>query len=419
MLPVKKMLGHSKITRRPYLFCVKRYQYIKRHGAFVRACKKNAIEDNLILFEAYQGRQFDGNLRALYEELMADKNYSAYQCCWVVTDLDQFEWLSKKERTTLAKKGTVQEYEAYARAKYWFNNVALPDYLDPGNDHIYVETWHGTPLKKLGNDIRYDVDPRQSLREMHHKYKVKGRKIGHLVSPSRFYSDKLTSAFRLEESHKGEQIIWETGYPRNDSLFTYTDDDVKRLKEKIGIAQDKKVILYTPTWRDNHFHDDEKFTKIEAFDYKQLCQQLGPDYCLLIRYHHQIDVGEQNSDDNVIIDVSHYGSINELYIVSDLMITDYSSTMFDYANLKRPMLFYMYDLDEYEGEVRGFYMDVQKELPGPIVMQENELVETIKKLINDFNYETDEKYKRFNKTYNYLDGPDCAAKVLAKTFELK
>lgn len=392
----------------------KNKRFLKKRLKFWWQCLTHPIlNEHLIVFEAFSGKRCGGNLRAIYEELMEDERYRDFRFVWIVNDVEAHADLKVRRHTRVVKKDSRSAFILYAKAKYWFNNVALPNYLIPRPHQVYVETWHGTPLKRLGNDIEFEVDPRQSLAEMHKKYYIKGRKMDYLISPSRFYSEKMISSFRLDKSHK-EDIILETGYPRNDALFKFTEEDVKRIKEEIGVPEDKKVILYTPTWRDNQFKKGEGFQYNTELDFTKLMQQLGDEYVLLFRAHHQIGFKNVANDVPGVIDVTLVDDVNDLYIISDLMITDYSSTMFDYGDLKRPMVFYMYDLDEYQGEIRDFYFDIN-ELPGPIVKTQDDLVKAVLDQFANFTY--DEKYKAFTEKFNYLDDAHAARRVIEKTIK--
>ena len=135
------------------------------------------------------------------------------------------------------------------------------------------------------------------------------------------------------------------------------------------------------------------------------------DYVILMRLHYlvsnNIDISQFK---NFVYDVSDYEDINELYIISDILVTDYSSVFFDYANLKRPILFYMYDLQEYKNNIRDFYIDL-KELPGPIVESEKDLIKNIRNINNIFE-ENKEIYKNFNEKYNYLDNENVTSEVV-------
>ncbi len=387
-------------------------RFLKKRLKFWLCCLKHPIlNEHLIVFEAFSGKRCGGNLRAIYEQLMEDERYRDFRYVWIVNDVEAHADLKVRRHTRVVKKDSPSAFILYAKAKYWFNNVALPNYLIPRPHQVYVETWHGTPLKKLGNDIEYEVDPRQSLAEMHKKYYIKGRKMDYLVSPSKFYSEKMISSFRLDKSKK-EDIILETGYPRNDALFTFTEEDVARIREEIGVPDGKKVILYTPTWRDNEFKKGEGFQYKEAVDFGRLMEELGDEYVLLFRAHHQIGFKDVAHDVPGVIDVTEVDDVNDLYIISDLMITDYSSTMFDYGNLRRPMVFFMYDLDEYQGEIRDFYFDIN-ELPGPIVKTQEELADAILDQFAHFEY--DDKYKAFTAKFNSLDDGNAAKRVIEAT----
>ena len=221
----------------------------------------------------------------------------------------------------------------------------------------------------------------------------------------------MCSAFNLKEVHK-ENCIIEQGYPRNDFLYNYTEDDVKRIKQKLGIdGINKKIILYAPTWRDNQHQAGVGYTYKTEVDFDKLQKELQDEYIILFRAHYFVS----NSFDfekykGFIYNVSNLDDVNETYVVSDILITDYSSVFFDYANLKRPMLFYMYDFEEYKDEMRGFYIDID-ELPGEITKTEDELINAIR---HTKNFEYNEKYKKFNDKFNYLDDGQAAKRTVEK-----
>ena len=147
-------------------------------------------------------------------------------------------------------------------------------------------------------------------------------------------------------------------------------------------------------------------------------KELSKEYVILFRTHYFVSNSFDFSKyENFIYDVSRYDDINELYIISDLLITDYSSVFFDFANLRRPMLFYMYDLDDYKNNLRDFYFDLNI-LPGPIVKQEDDLIKEIK---NVYRYGKiyDKKYKKFNEKFNYLDDGKSSKRVVEVIFDEK
>ncbi|MCC8022181.1 MAG: CDP-glycerol glycerophosphotransferase family protein, partial [Clostridiales bacterium] len=176
---------------------------------------------------------------------------------------------------------------------------------------------------------------------------------------------------------KAHAVI-EQGYPRNDFLFRYTQADVCQIREDLGLPPEKKVILYAPTFRDNAHLDGVGYTLDREIDFTVLRDALGEAYVILFRAHYFVaDTFDFAPWEGFLYDVSTYHDINHLYVVSDLLVTDYSSVFFDYANLGRPILFYMYDLEQYRDRLRGFYLELS-DLPGPVVRTEQELADAIR-----------------------------------------
>ncbi len=191
------------------------------------------------------------------------------------------------------------------------------------------------------------------------------------------------------------------GYPRNDFLVNHTEKDVQEIKKRLGLENSaKKIILYAPTWRDNQHSASKGYTYKTEIDFEKLKTELGDEYVILFRAHYLVansfDFGRY---EGFVRDASGVDDINELYLISDMLITDYSSVFFDYAILERPIIFYMYDLEKYRDEIRGFYLRLE-ELPGVIVMTEDGLVELIKLYKNRRNSDV---HRVFNMKFNYLN----------------
>ena len=191
---------------------------------------------------------------------------------------------------------------------------------------------------------------------------------------------------------------------------------MKEIKKKLGISgTNKKIILYAPTWRDNQHQAELGYTYKTEVDFDLLKKELEQDYIILFRAHYLVaNEFDFEKYKGFVYDVSKLDDINELYVISDILITDYSSVFFDYANLKRPVLFYMYDLDKYKDNMRGFYIDL-KELPGSIIQTEENLIKEIKSTSDNFEY--DNKYKKFNDKYNYLDDGNASKRVVERVIQ--
>lgn len=186
----------------------------------------------------------------------------------------------------------------------------------------------------------------------------------------------------------------------------FTEENVITVKEKLGLINERrKIILYAPTWRDNQ-HDAEKgYVYKNPVNFDLLREKLGDEYIILFRAHYLVaDNFDFKSYDGFIYDVSKYDDINELYIISDILITDYSSVFFDYAILERPILFYMYDMEEYRDEMRGFYLNINQ-LPGPIVRDEKELINVIREMKTC-------DMRSFNNEYNKMNDGQASLRLV-------
>ena len=368
------------------------------------------IDENMVFFSSFNGKYYTDSPKAIYLYMKSNPEFKNYKFVWAFSEPENHKDL-ECENTIIVKQGS-KSYEKYlSMAKYWVTNHRVYDYIYPKKSQIYVQCWHGTPLKRLGFDLQKTDNALNTLKEMQHKYLIEAKKLNYMVSPSKFTSEKLCSAFNLKKVHKENNII-EQGYPRNDFLYNHTEEDVKRIKQKLGIdGINKKIILYAPTWRDNQHQAGVGYTYKTEVDFDKLQKELQDEYIILFRAHYFVS----NSFDfekykGFIYNVSNLDDVNETYVVSDILITDYSSVFFDYANLKRPMLFYMYDFEEYKDEMRGFYIDLD-ELPGEITKTEDELINAIR---HTKTFEYNEKYKKFNDKFNYLDDGQAAKRTVEK-----
>lgn len=370
------------------------------------------ISDNMILFESYGGKSYNDSVRAIYEELLEDERYRSFYFVWAFQDPSNHLRLLENHHTILVRKGTREYRRYYATARYWVNNVSVPDYLSPKKGQIYIETWHGIPLKCLGCDIEMESDPRQTKKYMHWRYRSKGKKVTYFPSPSPYYEDVLVSAFALPEEKRNRFL--DTGYPRNDRLFRSSPEEIAALKKAWNIPEGKRVILYTPTWRDSSQDAEGHFSLPSGVDLRFVMQSLGEKYLLLFRAHHQIGSSFSFEDCEQIRDVSDAGDINELYLISDLMITDYSSTLFDYALLLRPIIFHMYDRRSYRYDIRGLYLSVD-DLPGPVTTTDEELIRAIQRAEDYFLYRH-KQLSFINEFYPHQDG-NAAKRVVEQCFQ--
>lgn len=359
---------------------------------------------NTVLFESFFGRQYSDNPRAIYEYMK--ENHPEYHLVWNVQK--GCEGVFRKEKVPYVIKYSFRGLWQWARAKYWVTNSRWPLWLPKPKNTVYVQTWHGTPLKTLGADIKQITMPGTTIEGYRKEFTEEARKWDYCIAPNDYSSKIFKRAFEVQ----GTMI--NSGYPRNDMLYQKnTAADIKKIKEKLGIPLNKKVILYAPTWRDNNYTKIDHYTFDLKLDLRQMREKFDKDAVLLIRMHYliaeSIDLSRYG---DFVKDVSSYEDIRELYLIADCLITDYSSVFFDYANLKRPIVFYAYDLDDYANEIRGFYLDFEKEAPGPIVKDMGHLVPAVRDALDNTDNNCYPQF--FNKFCGWEDGH--SSKRVVETF---
>ena len=297
-------------------------------------------------------------------------------------------------------------YKYLALSKYWVNNIIFPIHKKR-DGNVYLQTWHGTPLKKLGYDITIPGPEVQGRENFYHE----SRNWDYLISSNHYSTEIFRRAFKYEEE------MLEMGYPINDIFFKDNTEFVKSLKSKLGIAEDKKVILYAPTWKDDEQNESwEHYFNLEI-DIERLYEEFGDEYVILLKMHHLVSENLVIDDrfKDFAIDLSSYDDIQELYILSDILITDYSSVFFDYAHSRRPILFFVPDLNHYISNVRGLYLNMEKDLPGPLIKDNDELIDIIRN-IDEVQKEYSEKYDEFYERFCSLCNGDSAEKIIKEIF---
>lgn len=356
------------------------------------------LKKKTILFESYWGRSYECNPRALYEYI--DKNYPEFETVWGLNN----PLTHIKGHAKIVRRYSLRYYYYLARAKYFVNNVNFPAFARKRKGTVELQTMHGTPLKTLGLDAPGEVKPGEMA-----EYLVKNRRWDYLCVPSDYVAGIAAGAFK----HRAEII--RSGYPRNDKLFQDNKPDkVLEIKKRLGIPTDKKVIFYAPTWR------VENYFKLEL-DIKRLKKAVGKDYILLLKFHHYVASSVQidySNVDNFVFNESDYDDIRDLYLIADILITDYSSVMFDFAILNRPILFFTYDLDNYRDHLRGMYFDLVKEAPGPLCMTNDDLIRELKE-IDDYRDKYGKKLDAFRSKFNTYDHGNACKQCFDEVFRGK
>ena len=319
--------------------------------------RRRPLDETLAVYTAYWSQDYACNPRAVYEK--ARELAPHVRGVWVVDRQGVDRIPADVDRVIL---GSPEYYRVLATAKYLVNNVNFPNSYVKRAGSVYLQTHHGTPLKTMGVDLaRYPVS-------------AKGMDFPALLRRCDAWDLSLVS-------NRHSALVWERtypcryetvryGYPRNDRYYTATAADVARLRAQLGIAPGRLAVLYAPTLRDH----TEGFEP--PLDLARFCRALGPDVLVLARAHysysHRPLLGALEQA-GVLRDVSAVSAVEDVALAADVLVTDYSSIMFDYANLDRPIVLHVPDYEVYRA-VRGMYFDVQASPPGMVTRSDDELI---------------------------------------------
>ncbi len=358
------------------------------------------INKKTVIFQSYYGNSYACNPKAIYEEMV--KQNRDMKAVWIIKNLET-EIIGNPIKV---QSHSLKYYYYMAISKYFVNNGNFPDFYEKRKGTIHLQTWHGTPLKKLGLDI--DPNSPAYVENTSPELIRRNKRWDYLIGPNAYTSKILQRAYNF----KGNML--EVGYPRNDMFYSqYNSEHVSRIKKLLNIDPKKKVILYAPTWRDyEKRHEPFAF----RFDLDKFQREFGDEYVLLLRLHY-FDAARMSITgyEKFVYNVTYYNDIQDLYLISDILITDYSSVMFDYANLKRPIIFFTYDLLRYGSEIRGFYMNFKNEAPGPLVQSERELFKALRQIDTVHkNYEL--QYKKFREKFCHREDGKAAKRTIDAVF---
>lgn len=382
-------------------------QALKIYKTIFNIFKYLPTDDKLIMFESFLGKQYSDNPRAVYEYMSG--KYPEYKMYWSA-DRRSIKKFKGKDIKYI-RRFSLSWLIKMSRAKYWITNSRLPLWIPKPPKTIYLQTWHGTPLKRLAADMDEVHMPGTNSVKYKRNFLKEASKWDYLVSPNRYSSEIFKRAFQFDKT------MIESGYPRNDFLINNNNEStIKELKKRNNLPLDKKILLYAPTWRDNQFYAKGKYKFNLQLDLDKIKEQLGEEYIIILRMHYLVAENlDLSSYEGFVFDFSNHEDIRELYLISDMLITDYSSVFFDYANLMRPMLFFVYDIDNYRDNLRGFYFDFEEKAPGPLTKSTDEIIDVIRN-IDQVGYEPNIVTKEFYNKFCYLEDGNASKKVVEEVF---
>jgi CDP-glycerol glycerophosphotransferase len=353
------------------------------------------VEPDTVLFDAWRGKYAD-NPRAVSEEL--HRREPAARQVWVLGGEDPRvpDYVETVEPCSWAHIGWL------GRAEYVISNNGMPIYWRKKPQQFYLQTWHASPLKRMAWDIERPQWARASRYLRHFSRDVTSWNL--LLTQSSFASDVLRRAFRY-----GGPIL-ESGYPRNDVLFSRSGQRVREAtRQRLGLAEDARAVLYAPTWRDS-FHFDLEL------DLGLIADRLGPQTRFLLRAHNHVAHTVSPQQHPQVLDVSRTPDPRELLLAADVLISDYSSIIFDFAITRKPILLYVHDIDYYRDELRGLCIDLERESPGPLLRTPMELVNALERLDESVSPSYSDAQERFARRYAEFDDGHAAERTVDAVF---
>ena len=354
---------------------------------------------DLAVFDSHGGKQYSCNPRAVYEELR--RRDAGLDCVWITRDGQ----VTVPDGGRVVVRGSREHYELAARARFIVSNMLQADWYRRPPGQLYLQTWHGTPLKRICLDVETPQFPTGVA--YHDRVRADVVNWDALLSENAFSTPIFRKAFGFDGD------ILEFGYPRNDVLSSpESAERASRVRRQLGLPAGTRTVLYAPTWRDDATTRAGGFGFPQHLDLDAVTQALGADHVMLVRAHQKMrEAMVTGVADSRIIDVTPYPDIADLLLIADVLITDYSSVMFDFAVTGRPMLFFTYDLERYRDKLRGFYLDFEAEAPGPLLRTSDDVIDSLRDL-DDVSSGYRAAYDAFAARFCRLDDGHAAARTV-------
>ncbi|EIQ4015447.1 CDP-glycerol glycerophosphotransferase family protein, partial [Staphylococcus pseudintermedius] len=370
-------------------------KYQKKVNQYAQLYHSTSIKPHQILYQVRDGKSITDSPYAIFLGLNAHETFSNYQHIWVVDHPDTLVFYQEKFKVFQNVSFVIKESNEYLKAltesKFLINNATFPAYFTKKPQQIYINTWHGTPLKHMGFDVKNNLKGSQNTMKNF-------LASDYMISPNAHTTNIFKHAFKLDGLYSGE--ILEIGYPRIDLTINTTANEAREyLAEHLNLKKNP-IILYCPTWRGKNVNDPEN-SLLNVFEEIKLLNQKLP-HQVLVKVHPFVYSKAKEMPELKPYLVPDFLDTNQLMPAVDLMITDYSSIFFDFLVTDKPIVFYVPDLDKYQNE-RGVYIGLCA-LPGPVA----DNIQDVITLVSNESYkdaDVQEKYAKFKHNFvNYENG---------------
>lgn len=370
-------------------------KYQKKVNQYAQLYHSTSIKPHQILYQVRDGKSITDSPYAIFLGLNAHETFSNYQHIWVVDHPDTLVFYQEKFKVFQNVSFVIKESNEYLKAltesKFLINNATFPAYFTKKPEQVYINTWHGTPLKHMGFDVKNNLKGSQNTMKNF-------LASDYMISPNAHTTNIFKHAFKLDGLYSGE--ILEIGYPRIDLTINTTANEAREyLAEHLNLKK-SPIILYCPTWRGKNVNDPEN-SLLNIFEEIKLLNQKLP-HQVLVKVHPFVYSKAKEMPELKPYLVPDFLDTNQLMPAVDLMITDYSSIFFDFLVTDKPIVFYVPDLDKYQNE-RGVYIDLCA-LPGPVA----DNIQDVITLVSNESYkdaDVQEKYAKFKHNFvNYENG---------------
>lgn len=355
---IKNLLKTNKFLYNIYFYS---FSYFFRFISFL--IKK---DERTVLFVSYGGTRYDDSPRVFYEYLRLQQKYKDWNFVWAFENPEKFPSIIKK-----VKINSLKYFLLSFKSKYWITNSSVQRGLMYKNkNQVYVNFQHGTAgIKVLGRKLKQN--------KVNYKFK-KSEDFDYIFCQGKKEIEWLSRDFELPKSK-----FYLSGLPRTIKLSKYTNEIVEKIKEKYSLPKEKKIILYAPTFREYNLDSNRNIYYKNPFNIDIMNRCLSEDYILVMTSHYAVQKKMENNDSNFLRVIMDPDDFNELVIIADIVVTDYSSVTFDAFAAKKPVICFAYDYEEYIESRGGTYLDMNKLFYDGIIKEQKELI----KLIKNFDFQ--------------------------------